>query len=149
LINEPWPSAANSSLINYPDYPKPGFYAVKDACRPVLASGVFEKFEWVSGELFSVGIWILNDLYEEYESLEVSVLLQADETISLGTWFTGSVLPNQNIEGPVFKIRLPEWQSDRFQVLLQVKDNPELNSQYVICYRSGKNQKEKKARFNF
>ena len=27
-FNEPWPTAANNSIINWPNIPKPAFYAV-------------------------------------------------------------------------------------------------------------------------
>ena len=37
-FNEPWPTAANNSIVNYPNIAKPAFYAVSDACRPVCSS---------------------------------------------------------------------------------------------------------------
>ena len=61
-FNEPWPTAANNSLINWPDLPKPAFYAVKDACRPFLASAEITGLVWSAGDEFSTDIWLLNDL---------------------------------------------------------------------------------------
>ncbi len=43
-FNEPWPSAANNNLVSWPHRPKPAYYAVQAACRPVLASARVAKF---------------------------------------------------------------------------------------------------------
>ena len=50
-FNEPWPTAANNSIINWPDSPKPAYYSAAASCRPVLASAAFEKFVWEENEL--------------------------------------------------------------------------------------------------
>lgn len=50
-FNEPWPTAANNSIINWPDSPKPAYYSATASCRPVLVSAAFEKFVWEENEL--------------------------------------------------------------------------------------------------
>ena len=45
-LNEPWPPAANMSIINWPAEPKPAYYAVAAACRPLLASARIPHFRW-------------------------------------------------------------------------------------------------------
>ena len=78
-FNEPWPTAANNSLISYPNIPKPGFYEVKNACRPVLASARLPKFRWRAGEIFNAEIWMLNDLPADVKAGKVTVKIQAAE----------------------------------------------------------------------
>ena len=39
-FGEPWPSAANNSLVVYPSVPKPAFEEVRRACRPLCASAL-------------------------------------------------------------------------------------------------------------
>jgi len=103
--NEPWPTAANNSLINWPDIPKPGFYAVRDACRSVLESGVV-KVKLVAGE----------------------------NVIDLAEWEYGDSHPNSNLEGPKVTSKLPLWNMDRFTMELEVVNHPEYNSSYTFLY---------------
>jgi beta-mannosidase len=54
-LNEPWPTAANNSLLAWPAVPKPALYAVRDACRPILASARIRKYLWHDGDGFRPG----------------------------------------------------------------------------------------------
>jgi beta-mannosidase len=131
--NEPWPTAANNSLINYPDKPKPAFYAVANSCRPVLASARIPKFRWKTGEIFSVGLFVLNDKYEEVAAGKMRVFLKSgDEKNEVGNWEFISVSPNENLEGPVVETVLPEFQPGKMTLLLEVEGRPELNSEYDL-----------------
>ncbi len=133
--NEPWPTAANNSIINWPNIPKPGFYAVKSACRPVLASARNTKLKWKEGEEFSMQLWILNDLAKSLEGGVVQVmLLTGDIELRLAPWEFGSADPNTNIEGPEVAVILPSWNTDRFKLALEVEGHPEFNSSYTFLY---------------
>lgn len=136
-FNEPWPTAANNSLLNWPNIPKPAFYAVSDACRPVLASARNQKFKWKEGEEFTAGIWILNDRWENLEPGLVHVKLVAgDHELLLASWEYGPAGPNSNLEGPVVRGILPSWDTDRFTLELTVEGYPEYNSSYTFLYAS-------------
>lgn len=134
--NEPWPAAANNSLLSYPSVPKPGFYAVKNACRPLLASAKFMKFKWTEGEEFSSDIWMLNDLPGEVSSGKVTIKLVAgtDQKVLL-TWEYGSLKANTNMAGPTVRCKLPAWATDRFNVVLEVEGHPEFNSVYTLAFQ--------------
>jgi beta-mannosidase len=134
--NEPWVTAANNSILSYPDLPKPGYYAVKAACRPVLASAQLSKFQWKEGEEFFVRIWMLNDQFEDLEAGKVSVKLVMDgaET-ELGNWDYKALAANGNLEGPVMKCILPAGESDRFKLILRVEGHPEYDSEYTLAYK--------------
>ncbi len=135
-FNEPWPTAANNSLINWPDRPKPAFYAVGDACRPVLASARNTRLQWKRGEEFSTRIWILNDSPESLEEGIVRVYLFASgEELFMGEWEFGGAGPGENIPGPGFTALIPEWDSDRFYLELKVADHPEYNSRYLFLLK--------------
>jgi hypothetical protein len=47
---------------------------------------------------------------------------------------------NSNIIGPTLQWKLPKWQSDRFQLLIEVEGHPEWNSVYTLLYRRAKSQ---------
>jgi beta-mannosidase len=130
-FNEPWPTAANNSLINWPNWPKPAFYAVRDACRPVMASARNLKFKWKRGEQFSTQLWMLNDLYRTIEKGEVkATLMSGNKVVELGQWKFDHLGPNQNLPGPELKKFLPQWRGDGFTLYLQVVGHPEYNSSY-------------------
>jgi beta-mannosidase len=131
--NEPWPTAANNSLINYPAKPKPAFYAVSNSCRPVLASARIPKFSWKTGETFSVELFILNDKYEDTGTGKMHVFLKSgDEKREIGSWeFTGAK-PNKNLTGPAIETILPDFGPGKMSLILEVENRPEWNSEYVL-----------------
>jgi beta-mannosidase len=132
-FNEPWPTAANNSLINWPDWPKPAFYAVRDACRPVLASGQNFKLKWSSEEQFSTQLWMLNDLPQSLEKGVMKAFLVAGkQRMEIGTWKFEAVDANANLEGPLLKAIIPRWKTDRFTLQLEVTGHPEYNSSYTF-----------------
>jgi beta-mannosidase len=131
--NEPWPTAANNSIINWPNWPKPAFYAVRDACRPVLVSARNYKLTWRRGEEFSCQLWILNDQYRTLDPGMVKATLMAGKKVlELDSWVFGNVESNSNLEGPVVKVELPRWQSDGFTLHLEVLGHPEYSSEYTF-----------------
>jgi len=133
--NEPWPTAANNSLINYPAKPKPAFYAVSKSCRPVLASARISKFRWKDGETFSTKLYLLNDKYEIIEPGNVNVSIRCgDKTVKLGTWKYESGEPNTNIEGPEMEVTIPNFDGKKMTLRVEVENHPEWNSEYDLLY---------------
>lgn len=135
--SEPWPTAANNSIVSYPNIPKPGYYAVKNACRPVLASARFSKFKWREGETFFTDIWMLNDHYKDLPAGKVKVkIVAADErSITVLNWEYIAMKASINQPGPTVRCQLPGWKTDRFKVLLEVEGHPEYNSEYTLAYQ--------------
>ena len=147
--NEPWPTAANNSLVNWPNKPKPAFYAVKNSCRPFLASARTNKFRYTEGEEFSADIWILNDLPKVSKGGKVNIKLKTDKTeITVLSWNFDELQPNTNQRGPSIHYKLPAWETERFKLVLEVEGYPEFNSDYTFLY-SPKTVKSKKNILNF
>ena len=135
--SEPWPTAANNSIVSYPNIPKPGFYAVKNACRPVLASAKLPKFKWLEGETFFADIWMLNDFFNEIPSGKVTIKIATNEfQLTLLSWEYSAMKANINQVGPTVRYQLPSWKTDRFRILLEVEGHPEYNSEYTLAYQS-------------
>ncbi len=134
--NEPWPAAANNSLIEWPATPKPAYYAVAASCRPVLASARLPKFSWREGEDFTAELWLLNDSYEAIPDGEitVSIIANGGETHLL-TWHYNEAQPNRNLRGPAVRFRLPHYDGDRLTLRVTVAGSSELTSDYVLHYR--------------
>jgi beta-mannosidase len=136
-FNEPWPTAANNSIVNWPNIPKPGFYAVKNACRPVLSSARISKYKWKEGEIFSADIWILNDFYKDLPAGKMTIKLVADGTeINLLNWEFNKMEANLNQHGPTVRVQLPSWKTDRIKLILEVEGHPEYNSEYTLAYQA-------------
>jgi beta-mannosidase len=131
--NEPWPTAANNSLINYPAKPKPAFYAVAASCRPILASARIPKFRWKTGEVFTVQLFILNDKYEALAGGKMRVYLKSEnEKTEIGNWNFPSGKANENIAGPAVEAVVPDYQKGELTLMLEVEGRPEWNSEYVL-----------------
>ena len=138
--NEPWPTAAGNSLINWPAEVKPSYYAVAQSCRPMLASARIPKFTWMEGEMFDPELWILNDSYDHIPRGQLTVLLETSEGLEeIFVWKYSQVNANTNLPGPTIRYKLPKMNTARMKLILQVDKYPLMNSEYVLLY----SQKEK------
>jgi beta-mannosidase len=131
--NEPWPTAANNSLVSWPNKTKPGFYQVRNACRPVLASATIEKFVWKPGESFVTQVWMLNDSPQNIDKGKVTISIVRDtERRVLGSWEYNDIKKGENMKGKEFTIKMPDWTPGQFKLMLDVEDRPEFNSEYIL-----------------
>ena len=138
-FNEPWPTAANNSLVTYPSVLKPAVAAVRDACRPMCASAVIHKFVWSKNELFTTDLWFLNDTLQELSGLNLIVSLQAgDQDLRISEWQIPDIKPNQHVAGPTITCMLPLWQVKLFKLILVVQENAAYNAEYTLIYRTDK-----------
>lgn len=135
-FDEPWPSAANNSLVVYPSIPKPALDEVRRACRPLCASARFAKFDWAENEIFETELWILNDRFAAAGPFRLTVTLRAGgESVEILQWESPSTAPNCNTAGPTARFRLPAWDTDRFRVEVTVAGNPAMDACYTLAYR--------------
>jgi beta-mannosidase len=136
-FNEPWPTAANNSLLSWPNIPKPAFYQVRNACRPVLASAKITKFTWKPGEQFNAGIWILSDSPEKVQGGSVKVMLkQGSQQQIIDTWNYGLIEANENMKGPELTVQIPNWPAGQFKLVLEVEGKSEMNSEYILLIKN-------------
>ncbi|MDX2189136.1 MAG: glycoside hydrolase family 2 TIM barrel-domain containing protein [Bacteroidota bacterium] len=135
---EPWPCAANNSLINWPSVPKAAYYHVAKSCRPMLASARIPKFRWEEGETFSCDLFLLNDSFEKLPASKVTAKLIYDDNkeISFLNWdFAGLDKENTNYAGPTARVPLPKMKKNLFKLVIEVVGKPELKSEYTLVYR--------------
>ena len=128
---EPWITAAGNSLITYPAKPKPAYFAVQSALRPVLFSARIPKFDWKAGETFTAQLWLLNDTFENAQAdVDVSIRL-GDQIYPMLTWHSGCAAANQI--GPSVNWVLPDADADEMTLILSAG---EWSSEYRLCYLS-------------
>lgn len=120
-FNEPWPSAANNSLVNWPTRPKPAYAGVAAACRPVLASARIPKFQWRAGESFSAELWLLNDEPKVQPGGEMrATLAVGGERLELAHWTFPPVPAQSVLRGPDIRGLIPEAGASEFALQLDV-----------------------------
>ena len=136
-FNEPWPCFANNSLINYPDIPKPSYYAVKDALRSTLASLRVTKHRYSGGEIFTGEVWLLNDSLNEIKETNVEVYyhLENSEKIKLGTFISPKLNKQTNAKCGAVSFMIPSGYNGKIFIEL-IADNPSYNSDYVYLSRT-------------
>ncbi|GHT18792.1 beta-mannosidase [Planctomycetales bacterium] len=140
--NEPWPAAANNSIISYPSVIKPAYYHIANACRPVLASIRVPKFQWKEGDDFACDLFLLNDSYDAIEKAAVTISLQYDgKEETLSRWDFNGTEAFQNKQGPTAHFRIPQMKTNLFSVAVKVEGKSEFNSIYTFVY-SGTNVKK-------
>jgi len=139
---EPWPSAANNSIINWPNEIKPAYHHVANACRPVSASIRIPKFDWKEGENFTCDLFMLNDTYDRLSAERVKVFIQYDgiekELIS---WNCPGAEGFMNVQGPTVKTKIPKMKTNLFSIQVRVEGKPQYNTTYMLLF-TGKNVKK-------
>ncbi len=136
-FNEPWPSAANNSVINWPARPKPAYASIKAACRPVLASARIPRFQWRAGELFTAELWLLNDTPSPQPAGELRAeLVAGGRRHRLRDWAFPALAPQSNLAGPRVEFVLPQAPGGDFLLVLTAMPDEAWSSSYRLSLRS-------------
>ena len=61
--NDIWP-CLSWSIVDWYGTPKPSYYFMKRAARPVHISGDYERYLWKTGETFKADVYLLNDTWD-------------------------------------------------------------------------------------
>lgn len=135
-LNEPWPTAANQSLIAWPDEPKPALQAVTEAMRPVLASARVRKFQWEPGRIFEAEIFLLNDSPGAVEAGAVEVFLESgDWNQRILTWDLPATPAGTNLSGPTARWVLPPSLGEDLRLVLRTIPDSSWGSTYRLATR--------------
>ncbi len=144
VMNEPWPAAANNSLVSWPAEAKPALAAVGQSCRPVLASARIPKFSWRGGEPFTSELWLLNDApYDVPAGVIDAYIHVGQQTIHALSWSHPGAAANSNVQGPSLRLTLPELSGvESLTLELRTPGAPERASRYVLRYAPGTPKRE-------
>lgn len=135
-FNEPWPSAAGNSLINWPCKPKSCLQNVKAALRPTLLSLNLPRNRWLTGETLCGEVWLLNDSDTPAEPMTVEVTLVCDDVhISVATLATDAVAARANGRFGTFTLPITADIPERFSLALHSAAHPETDSVYALVHR--------------
>lgn len=135
-FNEPWPCAAGNSLIAWPAEPKTALNSVRDALRPTLVSLEVSHNRYLSGEQFSGTVWTLNDSLEGVDGLSCDVYLISDgNKTMLKTVSIAPVNAQSNKKGEDFSFTVTDDMPEKFTVIIECKERPELSSSYNFVHK--------------
>lgn len=133
-FNEPWYTVGNNSLVIYPDTPKPAYYAVQSALRPVLFTAKVTKFSWEEGEKFKADIWLLNDSNESVTKSAKIFIKIGDTTIPLLDSVQGSCEAKSHTECASVCCVLPKVENATDLRLIILSDEHSSN-EYRLQYK--------------
>ena len=138
-FNEPWPAAANNSLVSWPADPNPGYEAAKLALRPRLASLRITHHLWRGGDLFEAGVFLINDILQALEQGNVKVYYQLEGQAEKlwGTLCFDELAAQTVCACGAMTFPLPEAYDGKFHIRLAVEGHPEMDSLYTYLCRSG------------
>ncbi len=116
-FNEPWITAGNNSVISYPNVKKQGYYGIKEALRPVIASARAERFDWQADSIFSAELWLLNSSNETAsKEITATIIINGKEYEQI-SWKSGEVDPRTNKMGPTLNFMIPYCEEDTIMTL--------------------------------
>lgn len=132
--NEPWPTAANNSIVNWPAQPKPAYASVRAACRPTLFSARIPHFQWRPGDRLTAEIWLLHDAPAPRPGGEMHAsLIVGGERHLLTRWKFPAGPANRNLAGPVVEFLIPAAAAPG-EIILELISvaRPDWNSRYRL-----------------
>ncbi len=141
VFNEPWPAAANNSLVAWPNHPKPSYAAVKAASRPVMLSARIPRFDWQRGATLTISLFLLNDSPVDISPMVVVVSLASEtgELRNIYKWKCPGARAGQNFAGPEVSARLPAWDGLTFDLVVEALEYPNYSSRYTLAFKKGGN----------
>ena len=74
MFIDSWPSIT-WSVVDYYLKKKKGYYALQKSFKPLLLSTELLQDQYFPGSKLNLDIWVINDLYREYEKLKIVILL--------------------------------------------------------------------------
>jgi len=73
-----WPSVTKSAIDFY-RVPKKSYFVVCRSFSPVLASIDFDRYEWQQGQPVACGLWVVNDLWENFPQARLTWRILDDQ----------------------------------------------------------------------
>ena len=86
MLVEDWPSM-NWAVADFWRKPKPGYFALQRAYQPVLPSLAWNKVKYDRGEAVIIGLWALNDSFNNYPATQYRInLFQGNKRLDTRSW---------------------------------------------------------------
>ena len=128
-----WP-CYSWSLVDWYGRPKPSYYFLKRASRPVHISADYEKYLWDTGEVFNANIYLLNDKQEPVKDYKyVARILDIKGNTFIEKSGKAEAKTNQSIEIGKIEYKIPDNMKGRtFFVSVVLYDNNDSEISYAL-----------------
>lgn len=105
--NDIWP-CISWSIVDWYGEPKPSYYFLKRASRPVHISADYERYLWNAGETFRTDIYLLNDSHAPVSGLKfVATLMDRDGKVIAGKSGTAGAEVNSSVKVGAMECTIP------------------------------------------
>ena len=123
-FNDIWP-CYSWSQVDWYGTPKPSYYFLKRASRPIHISADYEKYLWNTGEVFIASIYLLNDTQNQVKEYKyIARLFDVKGKILIENSGHAEAKENQSIEIGKIEYKIPEEMKGRtFLVSVELKNN--------------------------
>ena len=106
-FNEPYPMAACTSAVDYYGQPKPSYYAVARAYKPLHVSARFDTMAWAGRDVFEAEIWVNNSLPVAFENVHIDAALRDERGVYHGQYCHTKVTVAPDSAAAVLKMSQP------------------------------------------
>lgn len=117
LFNENWPSI-NWGVVDYWRVPKQGYDALRLAYQPVLPSIEWKKDVYAPGETAALGLWLINDTWENLGQLRYSVVVYRDDEQFYSKTLPAEVTADGGVK--LNELKLEHLQPGQYAVVAEV-----------------------------
>jgi beta-mannosidase len=146
-LNEPWPTAANNSLISYPCVAKPALAAVGEACRPTLPAPGFASSPGRRARASTRSCGCSTTARVGSRRNAGAWLRTGDGTETrLLTWEYRRDPPNTNRRGPRSRSCCRQTRETASLCCCAAADAPRLDSAYTLVLEGAAKQQKEKAK---
>ena len=120
MFVEDWASI-NWGVVDYWRNPKPGYEALQTAYQPVLPSIIWQKEVWQLGEEVSLGLCVINDLWEAFPEAKLTYTISQNWEILQGKEISLEIQPDSLQTLP--NISYQPSQKGNYQLVVKVLDS--------------------------
>ena len=121
--NDIWP-CISWSIVDWYGTPKPSYYFMKRASRPIHISADFERYIWNTGETFKTDIFLLNDTQSPVKGLIfIAKIIDGDGKILADKSGFAEIDANNSKKISGIELKIPETMKGKtFFVSAELKD---------------------------
>lgn len=113
------------AIVDFYLKPKESFDYVRRTFQPLLVSLQYDKRRWNPGENFQGEIWVVNDLYEEFDdcTVEIKFLDDSKQLFHKAAVRIGDVKADSATKLSEVSVRVPGRRGDKFYVQMRLLDS--------------------------
>lgn len=106
-LNEPWPNASCTDLIDYYGQTKMAYYALQEAYAPRHASLSYQRLDTTPGESFASSVWLSNST-DAFDAALCALVRSADGTVIYSQEYGAQIPENRSVQVGSLSFPVPD-----------------------------------------